>query len=110
MTSRALSRFGRGLRRVPHWIGYRKGPRLMSRLRRRWVMLRHPHANVQIDRSCYLGPGFSLHLPDGGSFIAGPGVEFRRNFRAEVSGDGRIVVGAGCYFTYNVLMACSTSI
>src|SRR5438309_4980694 len=95
-------------RRVPRWIGYQKGPTLMSRLRRARVLLRHPHANIQIHPSCYLGPGFSLHVPDGGTFIAGPDVEFRRNFRAEVAGNGRIVIGAGCYFTYNVLLACST--
>jgi acetyltransferase-like isoleucine patch superfamily enzyme len=65
---------------------------------------------VRIDPSCYLGPGFSLHMPEGGTFVAGPRVEFRRNFRAEVGPEGRIVIGEDCRFTYDVLMQCSTSI
>jgi acetyltransferase-like isoleucine patch superfamily enzyme len=95
---------------VPRRIGYGIGPRVMSDLRRRWVLLRHRHANVRFLGPAYLGPGFSLHIPEGGSFIVGPGVEFRRGFRAEVAGDGRITIGAGSVFTYYVLMQCSTSI
>lgn len=98
------------LRRLPHWIGYVKGPRLMSWLRKRWVLLRHAHANVVFRGPVYLGPGFSLHIPDNGTFIAGPRVEFRRGFRAEVVGDGRIEIGADSAFTYGVVMQCSTSI
>lgn len=98
------------LRAAPRAIGYYRGPRVMSALRRRWVLLRHPHANVQIDPSCYLGPGFSLHVPGPGTFIAGPGVEFRRGFRCEVEGTGRVTIGAQTRFTYYVLMQCSTTI
>src|SRR4051794_27495795 len=46
-----------------HWLpmrlGYVWGPRVMSSLRRRWVYLRHPHANLDIHPTAYLGPGFS---------------------------------------------------
>jgi acetyltransferase-like isoleucine patch superfamily enzyme len=98
------------LREAPRSIGYYRGPRLMSSLRRRWVLLRHPHANVQIDPSAYLGPGFSLHIPGPGTFIAGPGSEFRRGFRCEIEGRGRVSVGAETRFTYNVLMQCTTTI
>jgi acetyltransferase-like isoleucine patch superfamily enzyme len=98
------------LRRLPRWIGYVKGPRIMSWLRKRWVLMRHPHANVVFHDPVYLGPGFSLHIPDNGTFIAGPRVEFRRGFRAEVVGDGRIEIGADSAFTYGVVMQCSTSI
>jgi acetyltransferase-like isoleucine patch superfamily enzyme len=42
--------------------------------------------------------------------VAGPAVEFRRDFRAEVHGDGRIEIGAGSVFTYDVLMQASTVI
>lgn len=98
------------LRRLPHWIGYVKGPRLMSWLRKRWVLLRHPHATIVFRDPVYLGPRFSLHIPDNGTFIAGPRVEFRRDFRAEVVGDGRIEIGADSAFTYGVVMQCSTSI
>lgn len=80
----------------------------MSWLRKRWVLMRHPHAEIRFGRNVYLGPGFSLHIPGEGSFIVGDNVEFRRNFRGETSGNGRIVIGSGCYFTYDVILACST--
>jgi acetyltransferase-like isoleucine patch superfamily enzyme len=98
------------LRRLPRWIGYVKGPRIMSWLRKRWVLVRHPHATVVFHDPVYLGPGFSLHIPDSGTFIAGPRVEFRRGFRAEVVGNGRIEIGADSAFTYGVVMQCTTSI
>jgi acetyltransferase-like isoleucine patch superfamily enzyme len=82
----------------------------MSDLRKRWVLLRHPHATIRFNGPVYLGPRFSLHIPDGGTFIVGPGVEFRRGFRAEISNNGRITIGAGSYLTYDVILACSTSI
>lgn len=107
---RPSGRRGRGLRGVPRAIGYGFGPRLMSRLRKRWVLLRHLHADVRFEEPVYLGPGFSLHIPDSGSFLAGPGVEFRRGFRCEVSGSGRVEIGAGSVFTYYVLIQCSTRI
>jgi acetyltransferase-like isoleucine patch superfamily enzyme len=97
-------------RRLPRWLGYEWGPRHMSELRRRWVLLRHPHADIRFEGPVYLGPGFSLHIPHGGQFIVGPGVEFRRGFRAEVEGSGRITIGAGSICTYYVLMQCTTSI
>jgi acetyltransferase-like isoleucine patch superfamily enzyme len=105
-----LKRIASKIRRVPRRLGYVSGPRLMSALRKRWVLLRHPHATVRFDGPVYIGPGFSLHIPDHGTFIVGPGVEFRRNFRAEIYGNGRIAIGAGSYLTYDVILACSTSI
>jgi acetyltransferase-like isoleucine patch superfamily enzyme len=100
------------LRNTPRVLGYWQGPRLMSWLRKRWVLLRNAHAEVRFGRGTYLGPGFSLHMPydDGSSFIAGNGVEFRRGFRAEVVRGGRIEIGDGTVFTYDVLMQCSRSI
>ena len=95
---------------LPRRIGYVHGPRLMSRLRKWWVLARHPHAHITFVEPVYLGPGFSLHIPEGGTFTAGPYCDFRRDFRAEVSGGGRIEVGSGCVFTYGVLIQCSTSI
>jgi acetyltransferase-like isoleucine patch superfamily enzyme len=91
-------------------LGYVHGPRVMSRLRKWWVLLRHRHATVRFTEPVYLGPGFSLHIPEDGTFICGPCVEFRRNFRAEVSSGGRIEIGAHTVFTYDVLMQCSTRI
>ena len=80
----------------------------MSRLRKWWVLARHPHATVRFTEPVYLGPRFSVHIPANGTFICGPYVEFRRGFRAEISGDGRIEIGAGTVFTYDVLIQCST--
>jgi len=82
----------------------------MSALRKRWVLLRHPQATIRFGKGTYLGPGFSLHIPHRGTFIAGEGVEFRRGFRAEVYGDAEIVIGDGSYFTYDPIIACSSRI
>lgn len=82
----------------------------MSWLRQRWVIVRHPEAEIRFGRNVYLGPRFSLFIPDQGTFIVGDGVEFRRDFRAEVSGTGRITIGAGSVFTYSVLIQCTTTI
>jgi acetyltransferase-like isoleucine patch superfamily enzyme len=95
--------------KLARWL-YVGGPRLMSRLRKRWVLLRNPQADITFVEPVYLGPRFSLHMPDGGTFRAGPGVEFRRGFRAEIGPQGRIEIGTGSVFTYDVLMQCSTSI
>lgn len=82
----------------------------MSFLRKRWVLLRHPHADIQFQGPVYLGPGFSLHIQGEGSFIVGPRVEFRRDFRCEVHYGGKVVIGADARFTYNVLIQCGTTI
>jgi len=100
----------RALRALPGRVGYRWGPRVMSALRKRWVLIRHPHAEVSFGRHAYLGPGFSLHMPDGGTFVAGDGVEFRRGFRAEIGPKGRLEIGAASIFTYDALIQCSTTI
>jgi acetyltransferase-like isoleucine patch superfamily enzyme len=96
---------------LPVTVGYFRGPLLMSWLRKRWVRFRNPHATVTFGPHTYLGPGFSLHMPFGGTFSTGEGVEFRRNFRAELEGpDSRIEFGARSVCTYDVLMQCTTSI
>lgn len=87
------------------------GPRLMSWLRKRWVIFRNPRARIEFHGPVYLGPGFSLHAPHGGTFTVGAGTEFRRGFRAELTdAQTRITVGGGCAFTYDVLMQCASSI
>src|SRR3954451_702193 len=101
---------GRIWRALPRRLGYIWGPRLMSAVRKRWVLLRHPHANIRFGRDVYLGPGFSLHMPEGGAFIVGDYVEFRRGFRAEVAEQGRVEIGTLSVFTYYALIQCGTSI
>ncbi len=91
-------------------VGYYRGIFLMSALRKRWVLIRNPQADIRFQGRVYLGPGFSLHMPKGGTFIVGPNVEFRRNFRAEIGPEGRVVIGAGSYLTYDVIITCNTSI
>jgi acetyltransferase-like isoleucine patch superfamily enzyme len=99
------------LRRLPVSLGYFRGPILMSHLRKWWVLARNPHATIRFGRGSYVGPGFSLHMPWGGTFIAGEGTEFRRNFRAELGApDSRIEIGAHTVCTYDVLMQCGTTI
>ncbi len=95
---------------LPFRLGYVWGPRVMSKLRRRWVYMRHPHADLRIDPTCYLGPGFSLHITGPGTFETGPYCQFRRNFRAELEGRARIKFGERCIATYDVVMQCTTSI
>jgi acetyltransferase-like isoleucine patch superfamily enzyme len=79
----------------------------MSELRKRWILLSHPHADIRFEGSVHIGPGFSLYIPESGSFIVGPNVEFRRGFRAEVVSNGRVVIGAGCVFSYYSLIQCT---
>jgi acetyltransferase-like isoleucine patch superfamily enzyme len=101
----------RRARAVPTSIGYFRGPRVASWLRKRWVLLRNPQADIRFGPGTYLGPGFSLHCPYGGTFVTGEYVQFRRNFRAELAGDGsRIEFGSGAVCTYDVVVQCGTSI
>jgi acetyltransferase-like isoleucine patch superfamily enzyme len=103
-----------GLRRFAEWLsiwaGYERRPKLISWLRQRWVILRHPRADIRFGGDVYLGPRFSLFIPDNGTLRVGDGVESRQDYRAEVSGQGRITIGSGTRFTYSVLMQCKTSI
>jgi acetyltransferase-like isoleucine patch superfamily enzyme len=108
--SAAVTRARNYLRWLPTRIGYDHSPRIASWLRKRWVLLRHPQAVIRFGAGTYLGPGFSLFIPGEGSFIVGDGVEFRRDFRAEISGNGRVTIGSGTVCTYSVLIQCTTTI
>lgn len=96
--------------RVMKWFRQGKPWWWRSSLRKRWIVFTHPNADIRFEEPVYVGPGFSLDIPDNGSFHVGPYVQFRRGFRAEVSGDGRISIGAHSVFTYGVIMQCTTSI
>ena len=96
--------------RVMRWFRYERGWWWMSGLRKRWIRFTHPNADIRFEEPVYVGPGFSLHIPQNGSFHVGPCTQFRRGFRAEIEGDGRITIGANCVFTHDVLIQCSTSI
>jgi acetyltransferase-like isoleucine patch superfamily enzyme len=100
--------------RLEHYtvlLGHLWGPKLASRIRERWVKLRNPRAHISFGPGCRLGKGFWIDAPWGGTFIAGPGCEFRRGFHAELFGpDARVEIGAGCGFTYYSLIQCSSTI
>ena len=98
------------LRELVWRFSYRRGPRWASELRKRWVVFRHPRATIEFGKHAYVGPGFSLHIPEGGTFIAGAGTEFRRGFRCEIHGSGRVIIGDQCVFTSYPLIQCSTLI
>ncbi|MFN2544479.1 MAG: hypothetical protein ABR600_07905 [Actinomycetota bacterium] len=110
MSTGIASRLLHKLRWVPHDVHYGPGRLLMSELRKAWVRLLHPGATIRFGAGTYVGPGFRLHIPHGGTFTTGERVQFRYGFRAEITGEGRIVFGDGCICTYDVLMQCSTSI
>ena len=100
----------RDWRKLPWYVRYRWGGRLASDARKLLITLTHRHCRVEFQGPVRLGPGFSLDIPDSGSFIVGPGVDFRRGFVCEISGDGRVTIGGGSVFTSHALIQCSTSI
>jgi acetyltransferase-like isoleucine patch superfamily enzyme len=110
VTKSPVARVRGFLRWLPQRIGYGYAWKVGSWLRKQSILIRHPHANIRFGRGVYLGPGFSLFIPGEGSFIVGDRVEFRRDFRAEVSGRGRVTIGDEATFTYSVLIQCSTEI
>jgi acetyltransferase-like isoleucine patch superfamily enzyme len=91
-------------------VVYFWGPRLTSELRKRWVIFKNPHAEISFAGPCRLGPGFNLHMENGGRFIVGKYVDFRRGFLAEIGADATVTIGDLCVFSYNSLIQCSTSI
>ena len=97
------------MRQVFRRLSYSWGPRIASAARKRWLLLRHPHVDIRFEGPVYLGPGFSLFCPEGGTFHVGPSVEFRRGFRCELH-NGTVRIGTGTVFTYSVLMQCSSTI
>lgn len=106
-----LRRAARRFRNLPVEVGYTTGPKWASQLRIAWVRFRNPHGDIRFGRNVYVGPGFSLHMPYGGSFHAGDNVEFRRGFRAELGGpSSTISIGDGSIFTYDAIIQCTTTI
>ncbi len=98
------------LRERVHRILYSWGPGLMSRIRKRWLLFTHPHANIVFEGPVHIGRGFSVYIPGPGTLIVGPGVEFRNGFRAEIVAAGRVVIGARTVLSYNTLIQCTSSI
>ena len=89
---------------------YLWAPRVASALRRRWVLARNPHCDIRFEGPVYLGPGFSVFSPEGGTLVVGAAVEFRRGFRVELHRGATVRVGAGTVFTYDNLIQCTSTI
>jgi acetyltransferase-like isoleucine patch superfamily enzyme len=100
----------RNWRKAPWLLRYQVGARFASDLRRLMIIVTHRHCHVEFQGPVYLGPGFALNIPDRGTFIVGPGVQFRRRFYCEISGDGRVEIGAGSVFTGETMIQCTSSI
>lgn len=98
------------LAKLPWTLRYRAGEHMASELRRLSVVATHRHCRVEFRGPVRLGPGFALRIPDNGTLIIGAGVDLRRGFVCEISGDGRVVIGDGTIFTSHALIQCSTSI
>lgn len=98
------------LSRLPWKLRYHTGTSLASGVRRLSVLATHRHCRVEFEGPVRLGPGFSLSIPDAGSFVVGPGVDFRRGFVCEISEGGVVRIGAGSIFTSHALVQCTTSI
>src|SRR5947199_10037455 len=73
----AVAKTGRNWRKIPWYLRYRKGAMWASGLRRLSIMATHRHCRVEFQGPVRLGPGFTLDIPDQGTFIVGPGVNFR---------------------------------
>lgn len=98
-------------RRAAWRISYQDGPRLTSAWRKRWQVFRNPNATIRFGANVFAGPGFKVQAPWGGTLFVGDNVEFRRNTLFELWGpETRVTVGSGCYFTYDVIIACATTI
>jgi len=100
VTRVGIARSVGGWRRVPWHMRYRVGAAWASQARKALILATHQHCTVEFQGPVRLGPGFTLDIPDAGSFLVGPGVDFRVGFKCEISGNGRVSIGAGSTFTF----------
>ncbi len=98
------------MRELLRRLSYSWGPRIASAARKRWLLWRHPHCDIRFEGPVYLGPGFSFFCPEGGTFVVGPNVEFRRGFRIELHKGATVRIGGGSVFSYYALIQCSSTI
>lgn len=106
MTELSLER----LQKLPWNLRYKLSSKIASEMRKMMVIATHRHCRVEFRGPVRLGPGFELDIPDRGSLVVGVGVDFRRGFVCEISGDGRVTIGDGSVFTSHTLIQCTTSI
>jgi acetyltransferase-like isoleucine patch superfamily enzyme len=104
------ARRARQLKKAPWYLRYRVGQQLGSDLRRLTILATHRHCRIEFHGPVRLGPGFALDIPDRGTLVVGSGVDFRRDFVCQISGQGQVTIGDGCVFTASALVQCTTSI
>jgi acetyltransferase-like isoleucine patch superfamily enzyme len=95
---------------MPWWLRYQAGWRVSSRLKRLGIRLTHRHCTVEFQGPARLGRGFRLWIPDHGTFVVGPGADFREGFVCEISGGGVVRIGALATFTSHALIQCTTAV
>jgi acetyltransferase-like isoleucine patch superfamily enzyme len=95
---------------TPWRLRYYTLPRLASKARRMGLLATHLHADVRIDPTAYLGPGFDLRVLGRATVDIGESAEFRRDFLCEVSPGGKVTIGRRCVFTGMALVQASTHI
>lgn len=83
-------------------------PHLLSRLRRRWLILRHPSVEFDIHPTVRIGPGVRIVAPAGGRFVMGPFGEIRRGGLFELGQGAEIVCGERVRFTHSPLVQITT--
>lgn len=101
---------GGKLKKLPWYLRYRVAGGIASAGRKWMIQATHLHARVEFNGPVRIGPGFHLDMPNGGEFIVGYGVDFRRGFVCEIGPQGRVSIGDLTVFTNTALIQCSTSI
>jgi acetyltransferase-like isoleucine patch superfamily enzyme len=99
-----------GLAALPWRVRYVYAAALASRWRRLAVRATHLHADVTIDRTARLGPRFELWIPGSGHLRVGANCDLRRDFYAEIQGNGSVDIGPGTTFTSSSVIQISTSL
>jgi acetyltransferase-like isoleucine patch superfamily enzyme len=99
-----------GLAQLPWRLRYVYAASMASRWRRLSIRATHLHADVTIDRTARLGPRFSLWIPGRGRLSIGENCDFRRDFYAEIQGDGVVEIGPATTFTSASIIQISTSL
>ncbi|MCK9248568.1 MAG: acyltransferase [Solirubrobacteraceae bacterium] len=94
-------------RRVARALDWRV-PHVASRLRRAWLLFRHPDVDLRIDPSAFIGPGFRLDAREGGSLWIGATTEFRRGGTIEIGPQAEVRIGERVIFTDGALIQITT--
>jgi acetyltransferase-like isoleucine patch superfamily enzyme len=91
-------------------VRYGWGRRVASNWRRRALQATHRHVRLEFRGPVHIGPRFDLRILDRGSLVVGPRVEFRSQNTFEIAGEGRVEIGAGCIFSWNTIVQCTTNV